>query len=153
VLTVAPAISLARQVGALRKGHDDNDPRLIAAVSLARVLAHIKEHTIIPPLRAAGWKAFPDDRRKSDVAEERPRLSEARFRRLIETGPGEEQVVAFVRLVRLLDGHVNVSAIAADFLDWSQPVRRDRVRQRWAFDYYAAGAAAPAQSPVSEDDD
>ena len=153
VLTIAPAILLARQVGALRPGRDDNDPRLIAAVSLARVLAHIKEHSSMAPLRAAGWKTFPNDGRESDVGAERPRLSEARFRRLIETGPGEEQVAAFVRLIRLLDGAVNVSAIAVDFLDWSHPVRRQRVRQRWAFDYYAAGSAAPVDPPVSEDDE
>jgi CRISPR system Cascade subunit CasB len=104
-------------------------------------------------MQAAGWRSFPNDRRESDAGEDRPRLSEARFRRLLEVGSGEEQVAAFVRLVRLLDGEMNVAVLATDFLDWTDPVRGERVRSRWAFDYYAAGMAAPAVPPGSEGDE
>jgi CRISPR system Cascade subunit CasB len=153
VLAITPAVALARQVGAMSATSKGDDQRLLAALSLGRVLAHIDRHTNMRPMQVAGWKRFPNDRRESDAGEDRPELSEARFRRLIETGDGEEQVAAFVRLIRLLNGEMNVSAIATDFLDWTHPVRGDRVRRRWAFDYYAAGIAAPADPPVSEDDE
>jgi CRISPR system Cascade subunit CasB len=153
VLGITPAISLARQVGGLTATSQDDDARFMAALGLARVLSHIERHTTVRPMQAAGWKSFPNDRRESDAGEDRPRLSEARFRRLIETDVGEDQVAAFVRLVHLLDGEANVSAIASDFLDWAHPVRRERVRRRWAFDYYAAGVAAPIEPLASEGDE
>jgi len=96
-------------------------------------------------MQAAGWKEFPGDRRESDVdVSKRPKLSQVRFRRLLTTDGGEDLVRAFIRLVALLDGKVNVEALGRDFRDWGHPSRGEAVRQRWAFDYYAASTANPA---------
>ena len=123
------------------------------------MLAYVREHTDERPMRAAGWKSFAGDRKESEAGDDRPRLAEGRFRRLLQTGAGEEQVAAFVRLVELLGATANVRALAPDFLDWSHPERGPEVRRRWAFDYYAASSAAPPDRssaadtvPTDEDD-
>lgn len=157
--TVTAAVALARRLGALRPDTRPADPRVDAALDLARVLAHVREHTDERPMRAAGWKSFAGDRKESEAGEDRPQLAEGRFRRLLQTGGGEEQVAAFVRLVALLGGSVNVRALAPDFLDWSHPERGPEVRRRWAFDYYAASSAAPPEraapdtAPTDDEDD
>jgi CRISPR type I-E-associated protein CasB/Cse2 len=152
LLRITPAVDLARQLGAVPKARPAPDWKLNAALDLSRVLAHVKEHESQHPMKAAGWEHFPGDRRETDVSEGRPRLSEARFRRLLETGDGEEKVRAFTRLVTLLDGRVNVDQLASDFLDWNHPEYGDRVRERWAFHYLAAGSAAPAAPPTDTED-
>lgn len=146
---LVPAVQeLIRRLGHAPSPDRCDDPRLTAAANLARVLAHVKEHDPGKrPMQAAGWPKFPGE--GSGGGEERPRLSEERFRRLLQTDPGEEAVTAFVRLITLLGGSVNVPALAEDFLDWHHPYRGDLVRRRWAFDYYAATPAAPAESPTS----
>src|SRR5690606_24187699 len=92
-LQVPQALELARRVGRLRGGGEAPDLRLRAALDLARVLAHVREHEPRShPMRAAGWKRPAGMRRESDAGEDRPRLAEARFRRLLQTGDGEEKV-------------------------------------------------------------
>lgn len=136
---VPAAVGLARRLGAIREPLDER--RLERALGLARVLAHVTSDTTVTAMRAAGWGSFPGERREADVdAAARPRLSEARFRRLLQADGGEEQVLMFTRLVHLVGGEVNVAALARDYLTW----HRDSTRYRWAFEYYAAGAAAPA---------
>jgi CRISPR system Cascade subunit CasB len=142
-LGVNAAASLARQLGATNAGAPDG--RTKDVLQLARVLAHVKEHDASQhPMRAAGWKRFAGDRRETDAGEDRPLLSEARFRRLLETGEGDEKVAAFTRLIAIMGGVVNVDALSDDYLHWNYPEIGDRVREQWAFQYYAAGAAAPA---------
>lgn len=159
--SITAAVALARRLGAFADGADDR--RVTSALNLARVLAHVREHVPGAPMRAAGWKTFAGDRKESEAGEDRPLLSEARFRRLLTTGPDEEQVAAFVRLVAILDGAVDVAVLAADFLDWSHPWRGDHVRKKWAEDYYAArvftqrtdgtaGSATDTPSPTTESD-
>lgn len=143
VLRITPAVVLARQMGAAPRDHPAPEWRMHAALDLARVLAHVREHDPRHPMQVAGWQQFPGDHTESDAGDARPRLSEARFRRLLETGEGEEKVLAFARLIALLDGKANVAQIASDFLDWNHPEHGDRVRERWAFFYLAAGNAAP----------
>ncbi|HEU4629331.1 MAG TPA: type I-E CRISPR-associated protein Cse2/CasB [Gemmatimonadaceae bacterium] len=143
--TIPAAVTLARRLGAFADGVDDR--RVATALNLARVLAQVREHAPGAPMRAAGWKSFAGDRKESEAGEDRPLLSEARFRRLLTTGPGEEQVVAFVRLVAILDGAVDVAALGADFLDWEHPWRGERVRKRWAEDYFAARTAGATSDP------
>lgn len=145
---IPAAVSLARRLGAFAAGMDDQ--RVIDALNLARVLAHVRTHEPGPPMRVAGWKKAAGDRRESDAGEDRPLLSGARFRRLLTTGPGEEQVAAFVRLIAILDGKVDVAALSRDFLDWSHPWRGERVRRRWAEDYFAARVTDFAARTVSE---
>ncbi len=150
-LGVRAAVSLARRLGGGRP--NSPDWRIRAYVDLARVLARVKAHDPGKhPMRAAGWKRFAGERRESDAGDDRPILSEARFKRLLQTGEGEEKVVAFTRLIALLDRTVKVDDLAADFLSWNHPEWGDRVRERWAFLYYAAGDAAPALPPISIED-
>ena len=157
--TITAAVSLARRLGTLPRDARPTDARVDAALDLARVLAHVREHADERPMRAAGWKRFAGDRKESEAGEDRPRLAEGRFRRLLHTGSGEEQVAAFVRLVALLGAGVNVRALTPDFLDWSHPERGPEVRRRWAFDYYAASSAAPPDrsatdsTPAADEDD
>lgn len=146
---VPAAVSLARRVGAFT-GDEGDAWRDAAALNLARVLAHVREHADQQPMRAAGWKTFAGDRSEADAGEDRPLLSEVRFRRLLTTGPGEEQVAAFVRLVALLDGAANVAALADAFLKWEHPYFGEQVRKDWATDYFAARSAKlPADSPAT----
>lgn len=148
-MSVRAAVILAKRLGASHQAALDERTR--DALDLARVLAHVKEHDPAQhPMRAAGWKRFAGNRKESEAGDDRPRLAEARFRRLLETGDGEEKVAAFVRLVALLGGTVNVEHLANDFLAWSHPEYGDRVRERWAFFYYAAGEAAPSE-PAADD--
>lgn len=155
---IPAAVALARRVGALREGVDDR--RALDALNLARVLAHVRAHDPDKtPMRVAGWKTFAADRRESEAGDDRPLLSEVRFRRLLTTGPDEEQVTAFTRLVDVLGGTANVAALGGDFLDWSHPWRGDGVRKKWAEDYFAARVTKAAmdpdvpttESPASED--
>ncbi|HEX6536949.1 MAG TPA: type I-E CRISPR-associated protein Cse2/CasB [Gemmatimonadaceae bacterium] len=147
-LSVPAAVALARVLIGQGVLPGVDDWRWSAGLDLARVLAHVAEHDPARSvMRSAGWRTFPGDRKESEAGDDRPRLSEARFRRLVETGRGEEQVDAFTRLIALLDGSVNVSMLAEDFWYWS-----DRTKRRWAFDYYAAGIAAPADGATPFED-
>ncbi len=142
-LNVRAGVVLANRLGAAHAGAPDQRTRDV--LDLARVLAHVREHDPAHrPMQAAGWKRFAGDRRESDAGEDRPSLSEARFRRLYETGDGEEKVAAFTRLVAILNGAVKVDTLANDFLLWNHPAFGDGVRERWAFDYYNASSASPA---------
>lgn len=148
-LGVIAAVDLARRLGAMKDVATPDDRYLERALNLARVLAHVRESATESPMRQAGWKAFPGERTTKDVpASERPRLSEVRFRRLLETAGGEEMVSAFTRLIALLGATVNVATLSSDFLYWG-----DRTKRRWAFDYYAAGVAAPAAPNIQEEFD
>jgi CRISPR type I-E-associated protein CasB/Cse2 len=94
-------------------------------------------------MRTLGWKRFPGERKESEAGEDRPVLSEARFRRLLQSGAGEERVASFTRLVKLLGHTVKVDDLAGDFMRWEHPTYGPRVRERWVFLYYAAGEGAP----------
>ena len=148
------AIHLAQRLGVLSSASRTDDERIGAALDLARVLAHVKSHDGSKRvMQSAGWKFFPGDRKESDAGEDRPVVSQVRFRRLLSIDSGEPLVASFVRLVRQLDSEVNVAEIATDFLDWSHPIRGPKVRNKWAFDYYAAGIAAPPPIDSSTDDE
>jgi CRISPR system Cascade subunit CasB len=150
-MQVSDSIGLAHRLGAIAGEGQTPDWKVRASLDLARVLAHVREHDPANhPMRAAGWKHFAGARRESDAGEDRPKLSEARFRRLLLTGDGEEKVTAFTRLIALLGGSVKVDDLARDFMSWNHPEHGDRVRERWAFLYYAAGTAAP---PLPADTD
>jgi CRISPR type I-E-associated protein CasB/Cse2 len=69
-----------------------------------------------------------------------------RFRRLIEADTLEERLLMLRRVVQLAAHKLNVRELAAACLDWSE-----RRCQRWIFEYYNAGFAAPATEPTSEE--
>jgi CRISPR system Cascade subunit CasB len=70
---------------------------------------------------------------------EQAAMKPLRFRRLIEADVLDERLIALRRAVQLADRRLNVRELAAACLDWSEARR-----QRWIFEYYAAGFAAPA---------
>lgn len=140
------ALRLVRKLG-ISPG-DASWSAVETALDLARVLANVRSRDDRHPMRAAGYSRFPSD----SPPPEPPRLSEARFRRLLQVGRGEEKVTAFTRLIALLDSKVNIGRLATDYLDWNHPVRGDRTRERWAFEYYAAGSAAPTPTRDEEED-
>ncbi|MBA3343227.1 MAG: type I-E CRISPR-associated protein Cse2/CasB [Gemmatimonadaceae bacterium] len=144
VLGIRPAIALARNLGVTDNSSDDRTRNVL---DLARVLARVKEDDPKRrPMRVAGFQKFVDPMAASAKSDEKPVLSETRLARLLRTGEGEEKVMAFARLIALLGGKINVGALASDFLYWNHPAFGDGIRERWAFDYYAAGSAAPDTS-------
>ncbi len=145
------AIALPRWTNAILPGAKALTPEAIRMLDLTRVLVHVREDDrSLRPMQAAGWKEFPGDRKEADIeASKRPKLSQVRFRRLLTTDGGEDLVRAFIRLIALLDGKVNVEALGRDFRDWGHPSRGEAVRQRWAFDYYAASSANPAATDAA----
>jgi CRISPR type I-E-associated protein CasB/Cse2 len=149
--TVPAAIALARRLGAAK----DPDPaRFLMACELARVLAWVRDTgadvsgNIRPTLmRAVGWPQFPADEVAPDA---RPRLAEARFRRVLRAEEISDFAEQCIRLVRLADGRIDVTALARDFQDWCTPGRADRVKQRWAYEYFNAGHVAPGNDLITE---
>jgi len=138
------AIELARRLS----GNRDlavTDARVLAAIDLSRVLAHGKQHDGSKRfMQQLGWRHFPGAQSEADAGEARPVLAEVRFRRVLLTQPGEDMVSTLVRLIRQLDGTVNVESLARDMLDWYTDHRRDEVKQRWSFDYFAASRPTPS---------
>ncbi|MHB1224476.1 MAG: type I-E CRISPR-associated protein Cse2/CasB [Gemmatimonadaceae bacterium] len=132
--TVPTAVSLSRRLGVLSGHAHSDDRRVIDALNLARILAHvIRNDDERRPMQAAGWPEFPGSAKDREIGKVRPRLAEARFRRLLQTEGGEELVTAFTRLIALLGGTVDVVALAEAYWFWNE-----RTKRRWAFDYYAA---------------
>jgi CRISPR system Cascade subunit CasB len=95
-------------------------------------------------MREVGWSQFPS----GGAGEERPRLSEARFRRLLRAEVNDDLPDQLIRLVRLAKGRVAVSSLARDFMHWN-----DKTRQRWAFEYFNAGQSAPSHDIPAESDE
>lgn len=105
---------------------------------VATVLAHVREHDGGRPVaRAAGTSG-----------ETKARLSPLRFRKLLNARDAEDCLIAFRRLVSLLNYRANVGDLALSLLEWNREGLGDRRRTRWAFDYYDAGSAAPSQEEV-----
>jgi CRISPR system Cascade subunit CasB len=60
-------------------------------------------------------------------------LSEGRFRRLLVVRRAEELMDAMTRLVRIVDGRINIADLTNSMLRWT-----DRTRAEWAYAYYGA---------------
>ena len=107
------------------------------AVTLAGVLAFVRESEERPVARAIGRAALDDDQSAL--------LSEGRFRRLLQT-PDDELMEPMRRLVRMSRGTINVRDLSAAILYWS-----DKVRQRWILDYYnvAGGMRSQGDEPTT----
>jgi CRISPR system Cascade subunit CasB len=105
----------------------------------AAVLAGVREDR--PGERPARTLGPP-----SIEAIEQAAMKPLRFRRLIDAETPEERLLMLRRAVQLAAHKLNVRELAAACLDWSE----DR-RQRWIFEYYNAGFAAPAYEPTPEE--
>jgi CRISPR type I-E-associated protein CasB/Cse2 len=151
VLAIPAGVLLPRMLGDLPRDGDRLGQRFGRALDLARVLAHVTEDAGLHPMREVGWPMFPGARREGEV-ERGPKLGEARFRRLLQSESGEDLVAQFTRLIALMGGHASVAALSDAFRWWDHP--DGRTKQRWAFEYFNAGAAVrPANdSPETSDE-
>jgi len=147
VLTIPAGVLLARMMGDMPRESDRVGARFSRALDLARVLAHVSEDAAAHPMREVGWPIFPGGRREGDL-ERGPKLSESRFRRLLQSETGEDLVAQFTRLIALMGGHANVAALSDAFRWWDHP--DGRTKQRWAFEYFHAAAAARSASDSPE---
>lgn len=129
-LFVPAGIELVRRLG-LR----EQDERAIQrATGLAAVLAQV-QGTDRPLMRKLGWQHRGKDAADNVV------LSEQRLRRALAVEEPEELLAMFRRLVAQAGNQCDPRELADSYLNWG-----DRVRTRWAFQYYAAEDAAPAEA-------
>jgi CRISPR system Cascade subunit CasB len=105
----------------------------------AAALAHVRDPRSEHPARTLGPPSI-------DTIEQAA-MKPLRFRNLIEAETPEDRLIALRRAVQLADRRLNIHELAAACLDWS-----DARRQRWIFEYYNAGFAAPTPEPPSEED-
>lgn len=121
LLLVPEALSLAAQFR----------PRYERAAILAGVLAFVRETDNKLIARAIG---------RSNPNDESAPMSEIRFRRLLQSSD-QDLLDSMRRLVRLMNGRVNVHDLSRTVLFWG-----DKIKQNWMFNYYGYGAALPSNS-------
>jgi CRISPR system Cascade subunit CasB len=80
-------------------------------------------------------------------AAEQAAMKPLRFRRLIEAEAPEDRLIALRRALQLAGHKLNPYELAAACLHWSEARR-----QRWIFEYYNAGFAAPEPEAPSVED-
>lgn len=115
---------------------------------VAGALARVKEDA--RDQRSLAWRLG------NGSGEERPAMSESRFKRLQRTQVIDELFLQWRRAVQLAAGEVDVAQLAEDLLTWQlelgQSATRasDGVKFRWAYDYYlSARDRAAAEDPES----
>jgi CRISPR system Cascade subunit CasB len=115
---------------ALGKRRPDELPNVALC---AAVLAIVREDRPEHPARTLGPP--------SSTATEQAAMKPLRFRRLIEADTPQARLEMLRRAAQLADRRLNIRELALACLDWS-----DARRQRWIFEYYNAGFAAPTPS-------
>lgn len=110
----------------------DRADRREALAAVAGLVSRVREHV---PGRSIGRQLGAPAERKGGAAQ--APLSPLRFRRLLTLEDLGERYTALSRVIRLLDGKVNLLSLADSVLNWSPSVR-----QQWAYDYYQPSSAA-----------
>lgn len=105
----------------LRLGLNQFNPESLAVI--AGVIAHVKSHD--------GSTHIAAQMAKSKAGSDSARVSELRFRRLLKIKDRDELLGAMIRIVRLLDGNVNIASLANSIYWWNENVRKE-----WAYKYY-----------------
>jgi len=95
-------------------GHWNWEQRLASVVGL---LAHVHSGSNQPLAKQMGGNP--------------PDVSELRFRRLLQCNP-HELYPRMIRILRMLDNSANLPDLVRSVFHWN-----DRVRKRWALDYFA----------------
>ena len=109
-------------------GWDDRYARTNDALAaVAGLLVHV-ETDAGGELLAARMGQCPD-------GSDRPYVSEARFRRLLETPDLDALFTGLRRALPLMKAGAPVVALANDVLLWARPDQRDVVKKRWAYNY------------------
>lgn len=134
---------LYRRCGFVR---DDVAYRLPWVAAAALVLAHVRQS------RSGGRRLAAVVGRRSFDDELSAPMSALRFRRLMAAREPDDLVRHLRRAVALAgrDTAIDVGVLAADILAWPHPEAGAKVRTRWAFDYHAAGDAAPADTTPAD---
>ena len=97
---------------------------------VAGLLAHVDRHV--------GGATLPQQ--MAAPKGNNPVVSPLRFRRLLEHRVLDEKFyAAMIRILRILDGKVNLYDLARDLYYWqiSHQYWNDRLRKQWAYHYYA----------------
>lgn len=102
-------------------------PRFAAIWGLS---AHLKRDDSISVLMAK--QSFAEQMAQSKRSGAGPRISESRFRRLLQCERAE-LYLPLIRVIRALDGAANAYDLARSIYYWG-----DSERKRWAFHYYPA---------------
>lgn len=121
------AAALDEQTGNGRHAHKDRNRLRLAAI--AGLLAHTKKHE---PLRRDYRHTIAAQMAQSKKNSLGPRVSDLRFRRLVQESNVEAMYPMLRRTMALMDGTVDIHALAGDIWFWGEPKRR-----QWAYDYYA----------------
>jgi CRISPR system Cascade subunit CasB len=130
-------MALYRRLGG-EEARGFSEPRLKRALRLALVLVHVRQDESAD--EQGNRKSFARQLGRASFEDaESARLHPLRFQRLLAARGDEEVVQEFRRAVDLAGNKANVRDLAAMLLDWE----REETRIRFAFDYYAAGTAAP----------
>lgn len=132
-LFVPAGIDLVRRLGVRQQ----DEHAIRRATGLAALLAQVRESGE-PLMRKLGRRAAGDE----DAI-----LSEQRLRRALAVEEPEEQLAMFRRLVAQAGNQCDPRDLAESYLNWG-----DRVRTRWAFQYYAAEHAAPEAAATADYD-
>lgn len=130
-----------------RLGRNEAEEHLPWVAAAALVLVHVRQP------RSGGQRlAEAVGRRRFDDEASAP-MSGLRFRRLLAAREPDDVVRQLRRALALprRDADVDVGQLAADILAWRDADAGARVRTRWAFDYHAAGVAAPTPATDAAD--
>ncbi|MBW8003229.1 MAG: type I-E CRISPR-associated protein Cse2/CasB [Planctomycetes bacterium] len=97
-----------------------SDGRLAITVAL---LSHVKNNL--------EGISLPEQMARPGAESSRPRVSDLRFRRLIQIKNIDDLLLPMLRIIKMLDSTVNVPNLVKSIYGWN-----DYVRKQWAFDYY-----------------
>ena len=94
-----------------------------ALAAIAGVLSHVKssDTNLSPPAQMSTPKP----------GSQKVAVSDLRFRRLLTIDDRNELFTTMIRIVRLLDGRVNIFDLANSIYWWNE-----RTKKQWAYDYY-----------------
>lgn len=123
------------------EAHPNNLGRIAV---LASVLAHVRDEPKKSPRIARAIGAPPGGEPEDAI------VKPVRFKTLMAARTDEDVLIAFRRVVALLDRKANVTSLAELVLGWTDDEHGDRVRTRFAFDYHGAGFAAPGADSDKE---
>lgn len=117
-----------------RTADDAYMPREEEILALAPLLAWVEEHD--------GARSLPAQLAQTrESGQDRPMLSELRFKRLLSAN-GPELFTELRRALQLIGKRANVLSLAEAACDWNLEHRGADLRRRWAYDYYSS---LPAQ--------
>jgi CRISPR system Cascade subunit CasB len=127
IMEVAFSPAYHRLLGRLQEQSGTVNREALAA--LAGLATHVKTHTDSGGSLA---KQMATPKAGGSGA----RVSGLRFRRLLAVAEREELYPLFIRVIRLLDGNVNLLSLANAVYWWNE-----KTRKQWAYDYYSTAPA------------